>query len=48
MTRKPIELVKGGQGRSGDELSYEAMAIFWLGLAVIAAAGIGTVLKGVL
>lgn len=46
--RKSITLVRGGQGRSGDEVRESAMQIFWAFAAVIAIAGIGLVLKGVM
>ena len=44
--RKSIELVRGGQGRSGDEVAESAMRIFWIFLAGILAAGIGALIQG--
>ncbi len=46
--RPSIVLVKGGQGRSGDEVSTAAWIVFWAGMAVLAIAGIGKLIQEVM
>ncbi len=41
-------LVRGGQGRSGAEVSESAMRIFWAFAAVLAIAGIGALIQEVM
>ena len=46
--RQSITLVKGGQGRTPDQVEAYAEIVFWLWIAVFAAVTIGLIIQGVM